>query len=366
LKSSGMVFGDGSPPKEVSGFYRLMEAPWTMVVIAPGDEIMQPIISFKLLYAFSIFICITIIMLVIRIMTGQVTSKIKDITVAANDLSEGHFGAPLKVTSRDEIGELMQCFNSMSKQLHQRLMMKEAINIAREVQQNLLPKSGYYGNGISINGVSLYCDETGGDYYDIIAFPNNSKKVAVVVGDVVGHGIGAALLMTTVRALLRSRITLNNDLAEVVSAVNKLLCEDTQKTGNFVTLFCMVIDSDANNISWVRAGHDAAIVYDYLSTEFSELKGPGLALGVEKDWQYRSNTLTISDGGSLILIGSDGAWEVENPEGQQFGKLRIRELMAINNGADTDQIIENIVQEINNFKAGKSQKDDITLALVKC
>ena len=366
LKSSGMVFGDGSPPKEVSGFYRLMEAPWTMVVIAPGEEIMQPIIRFKLLYIFSFFICITIILFVIRIMTGQVTSKIKDITVAANDLSVGHFGDPLKVTSRDEVGELTQCFNSMSKQLHQRLEMKEAIDIAREVQQSLLPKSGYCNNGISINGVSLYCDEIGGDYYDIIAFPDNDKKVAVVVGDVVGHGIGAALLMTTVRALLRSHITLNDNLGEVVSAVNRLLCEDTQEAGNFVTLFCMVIDKNTHNIKWVRAGHDAAIVYDYLRADFSELKGPGLALGVERDWQYRSNDLAISDKGHLILVGSDGAWEVENPEGQQFGKKRIRELMATNNSANTDVIVENIIQSITEFKAGKSQKDDITLTLVKC
>lgn len=366
VENSGVVFGRGSPPEEVSGFYRLMEAPWTLVVLAPGNKIMQPIISFKFLYFLSIIVCISIVLLVIRMVTGQVTSKIKDITDAADELAHGSFGPPLKVTSDDEVGRLVYSFNSMSKQLQQRLMLKKEIGIARELQQNLLPKSGYSDMGISINGVSLYCDEIGGDYYDIITFPPDKQKVAAVVADVVGHGIGAALLMTTVRALLRSRIALSDDLAEVLTEVNKILCEDTCEESNFVTLFCLVIDRRRNVFNWVRAGHDPAIIYDPLTEEYSELKGPGVALGVDADYQYSSCELPISDGGSLVLLGSDGAWEVENPAGEQFGKKRMKEIVANNYAEETDVITDIIINSISEFQAGRSQKDDITLALIKC
>lgn len=366
-QNSGMVFGRGTPPEEVSGYYRLMEAPWTMVVMAPGDKVMQPIISFKLVYILSIIVCIVLILLLIRMVTGQVTSKVKDITIAANDLAKGHFGEPLQVISKDEIGELMNSFNSMSRQLRQRLLLKEALGIAREVQQNLLPKSGYSKNGIFINGITLYCDETGGDYYDIITFPDAPGRVAIVVGDVVGHGIGAALLMTTVRAHLRSRIVLDDDLAEVMNAVNYLLCEDTCKTGSFVTLFCLVIDRDKNSVQWVRAGHDPAIVYDIKSQQFTDLKGPGVALGVDPEIEYSSQKMLFHDEKDLlVLLSSDGAWEVENPAGEQFGKERIRKIMSTNCDQQTDVIIDKLVANIVEFKADKQQKDDITLALVKC
>ncbi len=365
-KNSGVVFGRGSSPEEVSGFYRLMEAPWTLVVLAPGDKIMQPIINFKLLYIFSIIICISVILFVIRITTVQLTSKIKDITIAADELAHGHLGDPLKITSKDEVGGLMHSFNSMSRQLHQRLVMKKEIGVAREVQQNLLPRSGYSDMGISISGVSLYCDEISGDYYDIITFPDDNQKVAAVVGDVVGHGIGAALLMTTVRAFLRSRIVLSDDLTEVITEVNKLLCEDTCESGHFVTLFCLVIDRRRKVFNWVRAGHDPAIIYDLKNEKYTELKGPGLALGVDPEYQYISNELPMSDFGSVVLLGSDGAWEVESPTGETFGKERIKKIIASNITENTDVITNTIIENISEFKAQKPQRDDITLVLVKC
>ena len=202
----GTVFGYGSPPEEISGFYRLTEAPWTMVVIAPGEEILQPVIRFKLLYILSLTIGIFIILLIIRGTTSRLTGRIKQISDAANTLARGSFGSPLLVTSHDEVGELTKNFNKMTKQLKHRLSLKEAMDIAREVQQNLLPHDIVSLKEIVACGRILYCNETGGDYFDILRFSGNEQKVGVVVGDVVGHGIGAALLMTTVRALLRCRL----------------------------------------------------------------------------------------------------------------------------------------------------------------
>jgi len=365
LNDSGMVFGRGSPPEEVSGFYRLVEAPWTMVIMAPGKKILQPIIRFKFIYILSIAGCILLILYFIRRATGRITGMIKEITAAAEDLAEGSFGPPLPVTTRDEVGELTRCFNKMTRQLKQRLLLKEAINVAREVQQNLLPHAEYSTEGVIVDGISSYCDETGGDYFDIIRFPESDQKVGVVVGDVVGHGIGAALLMTTVRALLRCRIFQPGTLNEVMDDVNTLLCKDTNRTGNFITLFYLEINRRQNTVSWVRGGHDPAIVYSPKSQIFSEFKGKGIALGVDPEWNFESNELLLPDEEQLILIGSDGVWEVENIDGEQFGKDRVRQILADTSDYDPDRILQSIIQEIALFKGEKSQDDDITLAVIK-
>lgn len=363
--TSGTVFGPGSPPEEISGFYHLAEAPWTMVVVTKGEQVLQPIIRFKLFYILTFASCILLILFFIRQTTYQITTRIKEVSAAADDLAKGKFGPPLAITGRDEVGELTRSFNKMAGQLKHRLAMKEAINVAREVQQNLLPHDSFSARGITAGGIALYCDETGGDYFDIITFPENDRKVAVVVGDVVGHGIGAALLMTTVRALLRCRVFLPGSLDQKMNDVNSLLWQDTSKSGNFVTLFYLEVDRGQNIIRWVRGGHDPAIVYSPASRQFSELKGNGLAFGVDVDWRFEYNELPLPEEEQLILIGSDGAWEVENGSGEQFGKERLRQLLAENSDLQPDEILRNIMAALGAFRGEAPQIDDITLVVVK-
>lgn len=365
VKSHGTVFGPGVPPAEVSGYYHLSEAPWTMVIMAPGETILRPIIQFKNFYAFSFSACILLILLLIRITTSRLTAGIKKISAAADDLAKGRFGPPLAVTTRDEVGDLTGSFNKMTRQLRQRMRMKEAIDMAREVQQNLLPQAGFMVPGLEAAGLSLYCDETGGDYYDIIEFAENDRKVGVAVGDVVGHGIGAALLMTTVRALLRCRIAQPGRLDDIIGDVNRLLCRDTAVSGSFVTLFYLEVDRRHNTVGWVRAGHEPALVYSPATMQFSELKGPGVALGVDANLSFRLNELPAADEEQVILIGSDGAWEVENEAGEQFGRERLRQLLAATCELPPDTILKTMVREIAEFRGGKPQHDDITLVVVK-
>jgi len=362
---AGTVFGPGSPPGEISGYYHLAEAPWTMVVIAPGKLVLRPILRFKFFYILSIGVCILFILLFIRGVMSRITTRIEAVSAAADNLASGNFGAPLVVTSRDEVGELAKSFNTMIQQLQQRLQMKKAIDVAREIQQSLLPQYSFVGRGIIVSGKSIYCDETGGDFFDILKYPGSDQKVGLVVGDVVGHGIGAALLMTTVRALLRCRITQPGDLGKIMSDVNTLLCQDTTVSGNFVTIFYLVVDLTQSTISWVRAGHEPAIVYFPATGVFSELKGNGMALGVDDRWTFECNKIPVLKEEQLILLGSDGAWEVENIDGEQFGKERIRQILAATFDTHPDNILKKIVREIAVFRGDAPQSDDITLAVVK-
>ncbi|SDP14873.1 SpoIIE family protein phosphatase [Desulforhopalus singaporensis] len=361
----GTVFGSGMPPREVSGFYHLAEAPWTMVIVAPGKEALGSIVRFRFFYIMAGVLSILFVLFFIRRILNSYTQRIKMVSDAATRLAGGGFGPPLAVSGRDEVGELTANFNTMSQQLQQRLAMKEAINVAREVQQNLLPHDLFECDGVSVSGVSLYCDETGGDYLDIIRCDDTPRQLSVVVGDVVGHGIGAALLMASVRAFLRCRVAQPGTPERIIGDVNGLICQDTDRTGSFVTLFFLHIDQEENMFHWVRAGHDPAIIYTPSTKKFVELKGKGLALGVDDQYRFECNHLPVSQTTQIILIGSDGAWEVENAEGEQFGKERIKKLLVQYSEWPAAEMLEMMVEKINEFRGTAPQRDDITLAVVK-
>ncbi len=362
---SGTVFGPGMPPEEVSGYYRLREAPWTMVVITPGDKALQPIIQFRKTFLWVSGVGILFALLLIRSATGKTTRAIRRLSEAANRLAHGHFGEELHITSRDEVGELTQNFNTMSRQLQERLRLQHAMELAREVQQNLLPHSSFSSEHVDVYGVSLYCDETGGDYFDLLPHPKQKETVNIIVGDVVGHGIGAALLMATIRSLMRCRLSLPGTPETVINDVNRLLCRDTAESGNFITLFHLLVNRQKKTLDWVRCGHDPAIIYHPGTGHFSELKGRGLALGIDPDFQYEENSIPLRQAPQIILIGSDGVWEAENEQGESFGKERVKNLLASYSHLDSKEITRKITDEIKIFRQSVPQQDDITLVIAK-
>ncbi len=364
-KAYGTVFGSGVPPKEVSGFYRLTEAPWTFVVIAPGEKVLKPIITFRSIYFLIGTVGILLALFIIRVATSRTTRAIRLVSEAANNLAAGNFGEPIQNRSRDEVGELTRNFNAMSRQLQKGASLQEAMNVAREVQQNLLPGKIYKEGGVEVSGLSLYCDETGGDYYDYFPSPVSKERLFVVLGDVVGHGVGAALLMATVRSLVRGRTSQPGTLAEIITDVNRLLCLDTEESNNFVTLYFLEVDTENRVLKWVRAGHDPAIIYCPSTNAFSEAKGKGVALGIDPQWMYEENEIRLPNQPHYILIGSDGAWEVENESGECFGKERLKNALAANHHLSSESILKHIVASIEEFRGSSSLQDDVTLALIK-
>jgi sigma-B regulation protein RsbU (phosphoserine phosphatase) len=365
-KPFGTVMGDGHPPDEVAGFFRLNQAPWTFVMIAPGKVILKPIINFRNYFiVFGIFFILGIVAL-IRFVTGRSVTEIKKVSEAAQQVADGNYSSTLIPKTRDEVGELISSFNQMTQQLEERCYLKETLHIAMEVQQNLLPQKGLSIDGIEIAGRSIYCDETGGDYFDY--FPNLEKQqhgITVAVGDVVGHGIGAALLMTTVRAMIRSWSFQPEPLGQKISYINRLLCMDTNDSGNFMTLFIAELDSQKRQIRWVRAGHDPALVYNPSRDVFEELKGTGVALGIDAAWSYKQYEYDKWQEGMHILIGTDGIWETENDGGERFGKQRLQNIIRRHRHFSATQMVEELSSELITFRGQEPQKDDITLVVIK-
>jgi phosphoserine phosphatase RsbU/P len=123
---------------------------------------------------------------------------------------------------------------------------------------------------MDIAAKSLYCQETGGDFYDFIDVQrDNMTHTGIAVGDVTGHGLPAALLMATSRAFLISRLTQPGTIGQIMTDINRLVAKDTEETSQFVTLFYLEIEHEEKNFRWIKAGHDPAILYDSLSDKFS-------------------------------------------------------------------------------------------------
>jgi sigma-B regulation protein RsbU (phosphoserine phosphatase) len=365
-KQFGTFLGQRHSSSEVSGFYRLQEAPWNLIMFAPGKEILASIARFRLYYVVTGSVFILFILMLIRLVTGRTVSSIKDVSRAADSIAQGDYSASLPVKTQDEVGQLIRNFNTMVFQLQERMRLKEAMGLAMEVQQSLLPREALEIEGFDIAGKSIYCDETGGDYYDFLQFSELGQgRIGVTVGDVAGHGIAPALLMTTVRALLRSRLTKEGNLAQVMTDVNRLLCIDTSETGNFVTLFIMLLDSGSREVRWVRAGHEPAIIYDPSTDLFDELLGGGIALGVDETWSFEEQQRELWSDSQIVLIGTDGIWETENPQGEMFGKQRLRHIIREHKHLASNKIIEAITSALTTFRQTAPQQDDVTMVVVK-
>ena len=243
---------------------------------------------------------------------------------------------------------------------------KKALALAGEVQKSLLPRSKPEVPGLDIAGRNVSCDEIGGDYFDFLwRREKPDGPFSVVVGDITGHGVDSALLMTSARAFLRMRASQPGTMSEIITAMNRHLTRDVLETGRFMTLFYLTVDLRKNRIDWVRAGHDPALLYDPQQDAFVELKGTGVALGVNDAFKYFENRREGLTNGHIIAIGTDGIWEAFNKNGAMFGKKRFKNIIRQNATAGADDILNAVYSEINQFIEGQKTEDDITLVIIK-
>ena len=270
------------------------------------------------------------------------------------------------VVSHEDITALKLAEEALLKREKERDRLRHSLQLAREVQQILLPKKNPRIPGIDVAGKSIYCDETGGDYYDYIELKDTGgERLGVVVGDVAGHGISSALLMATVRSALRQRLAMPGSISQIIGDVNHQLAGDLADSGQFVTLFYLTVNADARIIEWVRAGHEPGIIYDPESDEFSELAGSGMALGVDRHGQYEIMRKGDINRDSIIVLATDGVWETRNEAGRMFGRSAVFDIIRNNSTAGADHILETIIDRLRKFRNTKAAEDDVTLVVIK-
>ncbi len=281
-------------------------------------------------------------------------------TSVLESVSRGDLSVHVPVATQDEIGYIAGVTNTMISSLRDHMRLRHGLEIAAEVQQNFLPQSAPKIEGLDMAGVCRFSEETGGDFYDFI--PVN-EGVLAVVGDVVGHGLEAALLMASTRSCLRQAAERISDPGEILTAVNRQLSRDTAESCRFVTCVVMLLDADSQTIKWASAGHQPPIRYSQQSEAYTLLRGTNMALGLDGSCEYTTRATEWPLAGDSLLLISDGVTEAEGESGM-FGNDRLVESIAHYAEAGAADMADGIVGDVLNFAKNGAVDDDITLVVV--
>ncbi|MFH1135490.1 MAG: SpoIIE family protein phosphatase [Pseudomonadota bacterium] len=281
---------------------------------------------------------------------------------------EGRYDQRVTVSSNDEIGYTAEAVNEMAQGLEDRERMSRSIDLAREVQQNLMPSRPPRAPGLDLAGRSIFCDRTGGDYFDYMELRGHDspevERIAVVIGDVSDHGLHAAMLMVSVRAYLRRHLYQSEDLSYIAGDVNRHLAGDVKDSGHFMTALLVILDPAGQKIRWIRAGHDPGMIYEPDRDRFEELGGAGAALGLDEKSFFPEYSRGVRPG-QILVLATDGVWEARDPDGRPFGKDRLMAAVRENASSSAEEILEEVLVGLRDFCAGRHFEDDVSLVIIK-
>ena len=338
---------------------------WIIATLVPKSDFLADIKSGSQ-RGIKIGIIAVLVTLLFGVIMGMLSLwPMLDLVRYVQKVGKGDLNHRLKLEYSTEFVKLSKEINAMTEGLRDRLRLRHSLALAKEVQQNLLPSDTPRIEGLDIASHATYCDETGGDYFDFLRIAGlPDTTVAIAVGDVVGHGVAAAMLMATARGTLRSRCQTPGTLAEMLIHLNNQLVDDTGGD-RFMTMMLMTIDAQRREVRWSTAGHDLPIVYDPVDDRFIKLSGNGMSLGLQKGNEYEEHLFTDVKPGQIYMALTDGIFEAFNKDGEMFGKDRVRDL--IRNSADmsADEIAKRINRELARFLGGKSPVDDLTFVITK-
>jgi sigma-B regulation protein RsbU (phosphoserine phosphatase) len=239
--------------------------------------------------------------------------------------------------------------------------------IAAEIQQSFLPKTIPQVEGYDIAAKSLMAKEVGGDFFDVIPLevvPLAPGKLGIMIADVSGKGVPAALFMALSRIVVRvNAMWHRNKPASAIRDANTVISNDS-RSGMFVTLWYGVLDSVSRTFTFVNAGHNPPIHFRAADGTLSELMATGIAMGLLNDAEYTQDTVQMARGDLLVLY-TDGITEAENAQLEMFGVPRLREVILASRALPAGDIIEEILRAVKAFTGDHPQSDDITLMVIR-
>jgi phosphoserine phosphatase RsbU/P len=303
----------------------------------------------------------------------DVTRPINALIEAGKRLGSGDYNAHVDIRTSDELEHLGRVFNEAGPKLRDHARMKQSLELASAIQHSLLPAEIPEMKHFELAGRCVYCDETGGDYYDFIRLPDTAAsqsndgalRLGLALGDVSGHGIGAALLMAVTRGLLHAEAPhAQNDLAGLMTRLNRELAHDTAEE-TFVTLFYGILDDAQRSLVWASAGHEPVTWYRAAMARIEEMPNTGMLLGVEPKANYRQAGPVILAPGDILVIGTDGIWEAHDDAGRLFGKDRLHRIVQDAAALSATEICDRIIDAVAMFVRPAPHSDDITLIVVK-
>ena len=310
---------------------------------------------------------VTLALLGIIPLSGGMTRSLSKLTQSANRLAKGDWSVRVPATSRDEIGQLGRAFNKMARDLQaheeelvQQERLRKELEIGRQIQEELLPRAPLKLPFAEIQGVSIPAREVGGDFFNYFTLPDG--RIALLIADVSGKGVGAALLMANLQATLSARLTVESDLAELAEALDRDLADQTPPS-TFVTLFAAVLDGATRTLQWVNAGHNTQFVGS-AGGRLEPLRSSGRPLGLLPGGGYEQEETYLQSGDFLFLY-TDGLIEAENHRGQEFGEERLAELLRRSPADNPNATLAMVEEAAHQHREGREAGDDATMMVLR-
>ncbi len=245
----------------------------------------------------------------------------------------------------------------------ERTRMKEEIEDARQIQLSMLPRTTPQLSWLEVSAISLPASEVGGDYYDYFLLPD--EALAVVVGDVAGHGVASGLLLAALRSCL---YLLRQDLATPIGVLHKLdeMVRHTTDRRLLATLQCAHFDASSRQVTIANAGHPAALLYRAAGRDLSELALPGLPLGTRLPARFGEVSARL-ERGDIVFLYSDGLLEMGGANGELYGEGRLQRaiLDAVSRQRPLREVRGAVMADLANFKGDSRRGDDVTLVVVR-
>lgn len=246
--------------------------------------------------------------------------------------------------------------------LRENIRVAREMEIAKQIQLSLLPAAPPELTRVKIAARCVSATQVGGDYYDF--YRRGDNIVDIIIADVSGHSVGAALIMVEARSFLRAKVHSTGSVGKMLATLNELLYEDLTRAELFITMFYVKYNSESQVLTYANAGHNRPLLYRSKGAGCTELDAEGLILGVKREVVFEEKSLQMHKG-DLLLLYTDGITEARNESGELFGVDRLCANLGRVHNAPPDQVVESILREVTEFTHSPVSEDDISMVVVK-
>jgi sigma-B regulation protein RsbU (phosphoserine phosphatase) len=303
----------------------------------------------------------------------SITRSVHDIYAGAKSIQAGNFDFRIRNRDRDQLDAMAESFNRMSasivglmKEVSVKERLEKEIEIAKEVQRQLFPQQLPPTKNLELAASCMPARQVSGDYYDFL--PAGDTELDIVVGDISGKGISAALMMASIQASIRSKLKgpvqpekQTQRMSEAVAEVNRQIYNRSSPE-TYSTLILNHFNSQTRRLSYCNAGHHPPLVFS--DGEVSDLTTGGTVVGLFENWNYESGEVELKPG-DLVVYFTDGVVEAEDSEGEQFGTERLIDLIRSDTFLTAHDIQSLILEQVFEWSGSEEQADDITVVCLK-
>jgi sigma-B regulation protein RsbU (phosphoserine phosphatase) len=236
------------------------------------------------------------------------------------------------------------------------------LDIAKQIQQSLLPEDPLTLAGVRFAGRCIPAGDVGGDYFGY--FPRGRNSVDSFVGDVSGHGVGAALLMAEARTTFMAERLVAPSAAQILAKLNGLLHDDLDRAGLFMTACCATFDGGTRELSYANAGHPPALLLRADEAHCTLLDADGMLLGIRKEADFAELKVKLQRG-DIVVFYTDGITETHNETDDLFGSDRLGEAVVTHRAEDPETLIASVLAALDRFAGVRPRDDDLTIVVMK-